>query len=170
MRRRYHPRVSVLAFAAMVITLFGSIPAAAQTDPRLVLQQLIDAVNRDDVATQLALDRMQAGVVVTIASVAALGGDPHPAPEYAAAKSGAVRLTSALRARDGVRLVCVCPDSTRTPAMERTLATKPAGFEPGPMLEPREVAAAVVDLIRDDTACGRVIVVRAGEPIQIIVD
>jgi len=119
-------------------------------------------------ATQLALERMQAGVVVTIASVAALGDTPHPAPEYAAAKAAVVRLTSALRARDGVRLTCVCPDSTRTPAMERTLASRPPGFDPGPMLEPNEVAAVVADLIRDDSARGRVVVVRAGEPVRVI--
>jgi NAD(P)-dependent dehydrogenase (short-subunit alcohol dehydrogenase family) len=120
------------------------------------------------VATQLALERIETGVVVAIASVAALGDEPHAAPEYAAAKAGVVRFITALRTHDGVRLVCVCPDSTRTPAMIRTLASKPPGFDPGPMLEPSDVAAAVVQLIRDETACGRVLLVRAGEPIRVI--
>ena len=119
-------------------------------------------------ATQLALERIEAGVVVAISSVAALGNEPHAAPEYAAAKAAVVRFVTALPARDDVRLVCVCPDSTRTPAMERTLASKPPGFDSGLMLEPRDVAETVVDLIRDDEARGRVLCVRAGEPVQTI--
>lgn len=54
MSRRYCPRVSVLALAAALVMVL-SFPASAQTDPGLVLQQLVDAVNRDDVATQVAL-------------------------------------------------------------------------------------------------------------------
>jgi len=119
-------------------------------------------------ATQMALERIESGVVVAVASVAALGDAPHGAPEYGAAKAAVVRLTSALQTQGGVRLACVCPDSTRTPAMERTLASKPSDFAPGPMLQPTDVGEAVLDLIRDDSAAGRVVVVRAGEPTRVI--
>ena len=47
-------------------------------------------------ATQLALDplrRRGGGAIVNVSSVAALGGRPYGAPEYAAAKAGVVRLT-----------------------------------------------------------------------------
>ena len=43
-----------------------------------------------------------------------------------------------------------------------------AGFDPGPMLEPGEVAEVVAGLIRDDSARGRVVLVRAGAPVQVI--
>jgi hypothetical protein len=50
-------------------------------------------------ATQLALEQMArggGGAIVNIASTAGLGLEPYHSPEYAAAKAGLIRFTSAL--------------------------------------------------------------------------
>src|ERR671930_390106 len=78
-------------------------------------------------STQLALEplrRRGGGAIVNVASVAGLGAGPHGAPEYAAAKAGVVRLTSALGslAAEGIRVNAICPDYVDTPAMQRGLA------------------------------------------------
>ena len=55
-------------------------------------------------ATQVAL-RCGAGAVVNVASMAGLGAEPHASPEYAAAKAGLIRLTTAL---GDPRVSCRC--------------------------------------------------------------
>ena len=60
--------------------------------------------------------------VVNVASSAALGGEPYGSPEYAAAKAGLVRLTTAVAGRAaelGARVTCVVPGWI---ALERALA------------------------------------------------
>ena len=170
LRRLFDEAELALGGISVVVNNAGGVegpsyPMAPAEEWSAVIDLNLRAVMR---VTQLALDRIEAGVVVSIASVAGLGDETHAAPEYAAAKAGVVRLTSAVGAHGGVRLVCVCPDSTRTPAMARTLAARPPGFDPGPMLEPGEVAEVVAGLIRDDSARGRVVLVRAGAPVQVI--
>ena len=68
-------------------------------------------------ATQLALAPMRragGGAIVNVASVAGLGSEPYPSPEYGAAKAGLIRFTSALAAVDGVRVNCIVPDWVAT--------------------------------------------------------
>jgi NAD(P)-dependent dehydrogenase (short-subunit alcohol dehydrogenase family) len=126
------------------------------------------------VATHFAVPAMEqrgGGVIVNIASSAGLGLAPHPAPEYAVAKAGIMRLTACLAplAERGIRVNCVCPHTVGTPAVRERIAELRAEGEelPGPLqdvlLEPEEVADAVVDFIDDESAAGRVLVLVGGQ-------
>jgi NAD(P)-dependent dehydrogenase (short-subunit alcohol dehydrogenase family) len=124
---------------------------------------------------QLALEPMArrgGGSILNISSVAGLGTRPHSYPEYAAAKAAVVRLTQCLAplaVERNVRVNCLAPDWTATEFVrERFAAMTPEergetrdGFgRPAPdrLLEPDEVAAAAVNLIRDESLAGRVMV------------
>lgn len=92
--------------------------------------------------------------------------EPHGAPAYAAAKAGVVRLTAALaplRERANVRVNCICPDWVDTPSGSWLMTPEELAKLP-PTLSPDEITDAVVDLIRDETLAGRVVVLRGGEP------
>lgn len=113
-------------------------------------------------ATQLALAPMRAsgGVVVNIASTAGVHTGPYQSPEYAAAKAGLVRLTTAAgEVRPGVRVNCVVPGWIATERAAAELAAMtPAERAAAPVpVSMDEVADAVVELVRDDTAAGRVV-------------
>jgi NAD(P)-dependent dehydrogenase (short-subunit alcohol dehydrogenase family) len=118
-----------------------------------------------------ALQRNGGGAIVNIASSAGLGLAPHPAPEYAVAKAGIMRLTACLAplAESGIRVNCVCPHTVATPAVRQRIAELQADGEelPGPLqdvlLEPEEVADAVVEFIKDESAAGRVLVLVGGQ-------
>jgi NAD(P)-dependent dehydrogenase (short-subunit alcohol dehydrogenase family) len=122
-------------------------------------------------ATQLALDPMRragGGVVVNIASTAGVGFGPHASPEYAAAKAGLIRFTSSLtglRERMGVRVNCVVPDWIATErALDEVARMTPAERAAAPTPRPpEEIAAAVVDFVRDEDHSGRVMVMWPGE-------
>jgi NAD(P)-dependent dehydrogenase (short-subunit alcohol dehydrogenase family) len=117
-------------------------------------------------ATQLAFDAMGAeGAIVNVSSVAGLGTKPHDAPDYAAAKAAVVRFTTALANHDGVRVNCVCPDWVDTPAVRRSLAEMTAEERAAvpPLVPPDEIAEIALDLIRDDSAAGRVVARFANE-------
>jgi NAD(P)-dependent dehydrogenase (short-subunit alcohol dehydrogenase family) len=126
------------------------------------------------VATQFAvraMERRGGGAIVNIASTAGLGLSPHPGPEYAVAKAGVMRLTACLTpllAR-AIRVNCVCPHTVGTEAVRQTIAKlKAEGRElPLPLqavlIEPEEIAEAVVDIIRDESLAGRVMLYRGGE-------
>jgi NAD(P)-dependent dehydrogenase (short-subunit alcohol dehydrogenase family) len=123
-----------------------------------------------------ALHRNGGGAIVNIASSAGLGLAPHPAPEYAAAKAGIMRLTACLAplAERGIRVNCVCPHTVGTPAVRRRIAELRADGEelPGPLqdalLEPEEVADAVVDFITQDELAGRILVLVGGKPPELL--
>ena len=121
-------------------------------------------------STQLALEplrRRGGGAIVNVASVAGLGAGPHGAPEYAAAKAGVVRLTSALGslAAEGIRVNAICPDYVDTPAMERGLAelSEEERADLPALVSPDAIAADVLNLIRDDSLAGHVLVRFADE-------
>jgi 3-oxoacyl-[acyl-carrier protein] reductase len=122
------------------------------------------------VATQLALAAMhEGGAVVNVSSMAGYGLFPHGSPEYAAAKAGLMRLTGALSplaTTTGVRVSCVCPDWVNTPAVHRSLAemTEDERAEVPELVSAEEIAGLVLDLIRDDTAAGRVVIRPADGP------
>ena len=106
------------------------------------------------------------GCVVNIASSAALGDESYHGVEYAVAKAGIVRLTTALDTIDGVRINCVCPHTVATESVLRSLETRtPEEIAPPPptLLGLDEVVAAVRQLIEDDSLAGRVMVLSGGE-------
>jgi 3-oxoacyl-[acyl-carrier protein] reductase len=122
-------------------------------------------------ATQLAVEplrRRGGGAIVNVASVAGLGGGPHDAPEYAAAKAGVVRFTAAMSplAADGIRVNAICPDYVDTPAVRRSLAhmNEDERAAVPELVPPEKIAESVLDLIRDDSLAGRVLVRFATEP------
>jgi NAD(P)-dependent dehydrogenase (short-subunit alcohol dehydrogenase family) len=116
------------------------------------------------------------GAIVNVASSAGLGLAPHPGPEYAAAKAGVIRLTAALAplADRRVRVNCVCPHTVATETVLATIAEAEArGAElPAPLrdelIEPGEIADAVVELVRDDDLAGRVMVCWGGKPRRLL--
>jgi NAD(P)-dependent dehydrogenase (short-subunit alcohol dehydrogenase family) len=111
--------------------------------------------------TQLALPalRRRGGVVVNIASTAGLGVDAAASPEYAAAKAGLIRFTTAVR-QPGVRINAIAPDWIHTPRAERELAAMaPAERAAAPRwIEMQDVCDQVLRLVRDDTLAGQVVV------------
>jgi NAD(P)-dependent dehydrogenase (short-subunit alcohol dehydrogenase family) len=113
---------------------------------------------------QLALETMRGrgGAIVNVSSIAGVGYGPHDAPEYAAAKAGVLRLTAALAplADEGVRVNCICPDWVDTPAARRSLeqATPEERAAAPPLVPVERVADAILDLVRDDSLAGRVLV------------
>jgi NAD(P)-dependent dehydrogenase (short-subunit alcohol dehydrogenase family) len=126
------------------------------------------------VATQLALEAMtEGGAIVNVSSMAGYGLYPHGAPEYAAAKAGLMRLTgtlSPLGASAGICISCVCPDWVDTPAVHRSLAamTEDERAEVPELVSAEEIASLVLDLIRDDTAAGRVLIRPADGPAMVM--
>ena len=99
------------------------------------------------------------GSIITVASVMGLiGGGLYPNPAYQATKGGLVNLTRALAlewAEEGVRVNAVAPAFVRTPLTEALLsdpALARAVLENTPLgrlVEPEEVAAAIVFLASD---------------------
>jgi len=121
-------------------------------------------------STQLAIDTMNTGgAIVNISSTAGLGYGVHGAPEYAAAKAAVMRLTACLAPlRDslGIRVNCVCPSLTDTPASRRDRATmSPAERAAAPPAMPAEqVADAVLHMLTDENLAGRVLVCQHDQP------
>ena len=105
--------------------------------------------------------RNRSGSIVNLGSAAALAGRRNQVA-YSAAKGAIISLTRAMahdHGRDGVRVNCVCPGPTLTPAFKRTLAASPdpeglrrarEAEEPlGRLGEPVDIAEAIVFLASD---------------------
>jgi NAD(P)-dependent dehydrogenase (short-subunit alcohol dehydrogenase family) len=113
-------------------------------------------------APMLATQYMRHGVVVNIASSAGYENDPHPSAEYAAAKAGLIRFTTAFRERDGLRVACIVPGWILTERARGELAAMSDAerAQAPPAIPIEKIADAVVDLIVDDQSAGRVVVLR----------
>jgi hypothetical protein len=110
---------------------------------------------------------------MTIASTAGIGFRPHASSEYAAAKAGLIRFSSSLaclRERINVRVNCVVPDWIATErALDQLARMTPAEHAAAPTPRPpEEIAAAVVDFIRDEGHSDRVMVMWPGEPPRVL--
>jgi NAD(P)-dependent dehydrogenase (short-subunit alcohol dehydrogenase family) len=127
-------------------------------------------------ATQLVLEPMRrrgGGAVVNIASTGGVGLAPYESPEYGAAKAGLIRFTACMayaREETGVRVNCVVPDWIETERAKGELAamTAEARAAEAPLVDPGELAAVVVDLVRDESASGRVVLLPRGEPPRLL--
>lgn len=100
------------------------------------------------------------GAIVAIASIAANLGLPMSG-EYCASKAGVMGLVRAAAtdyAKDGIRVNALLPGTTRTPMVERALATKPKelggpiSVPSGRMAEPVEIANGAVWMISDQAS------------------
>jgi NAD(P)-dependent dehydrogenase (short-subunit alcohol dehydrogenase family) len=108
----------------------------------------------------------RSGCVVNIGSTSGVGADPYRGVEYAVAKAGLHRLTTALGTVDGVRVNCVCPHTVATDAVLRELQSRSLDeIAPPPptILDVDEVVAAVRLMIEDDSLAGRVLLLVGGE-------
>jgi 3-oxoacyl-[acyl-carrier protein] reductase len=116
-------------------------------------------------AIQVALGAMRrrgGGAIVNVSSVAGLGYGAHDSPEYAAAKAGLIRLTATLAPlakADNVRVNCVVPQWIETEKVKQEIAAmSPREQASVPrLLQPSEVAEAVLGLVEDDAMAGRVL-------------
>ncbi len=122
-----------------------------------------------------AMKKRGGGVIVNVSSMGGIGFQPYDKPEYGAAKAGVVRLTASLATLNeqiGVRVNCICPGLVDTPASRRSRAQMtPQEREklvPPVLLQPEEIAEAVVMFAKDETMAGRVIIWKEGEPWQIV--
>ena len=127
--------------------------------------------------THYAIDVMRdrGGAIVNISSGAGIGFKPHGAPVYAASKAGIARFTAALGdlgERLNIRVNCICPGWVDTPMSQRgraeMSAEERAASVPAVILPPEEIAEAVVEVIRDDTLAGRVMLAYEGEPRRLL--
>jgi NAD(P)-dependent dehydrogenase (short-subunit alcohol dehydrogenase family) len=104
------------------------------------------------------------GSIVNIGSILSFTGDGYLAA-YTAMKSGVLGLTKAIAidyAGDGIRCNCVCPGDMETPMIEQyfdgtddpiAARTEMESAYPGKRIaHPREVAAAVVFLVSDESS------------------
>jgi NAD(P)-dependent dehydrogenase (short-subunit alcohol dehydrogenase family) len=120
--------------------------------------------------------RRGGGAIVNVSSVAGLLREPYAAPDYAAAKAGAIALTASLGSlweRDGISVTCICPDWVLTEALKRTVAAMPAeereevrGLERAEVrgfVPVEEIADLIVRLACDESLAGRVMVRWADE-------
>jgi NAD(P)-dependent dehydrogenase (short-subunit alcohol dehydrogenase family) len=108
-------------------------------------------------------------VVVNVASIGGTGSGAYESPEYAAAKAGLIRLTSALSGlagTDGIRVNCIVPDWIGLPRAHDELAqmTDAERAALPPLIPPDQVADVVVGLIVDDRAVGRAVVLQKSRP------
>jgi NAD(P)-dependent dehydrogenase (short-subunit alcohol dehydrogenase family) len=122
-------------------------------------------------ATRVAIDAMRqsgGGAIVNMTSISALphgGDDASDAPAYDVAKMGLIRLTTNLAtlAVQNIRVNCLAPGwiaspgpleywQSLTPQKRRELGV------PSRLLQPEEIADAVVRLTTDDSLYGRVMV------------
>jgi NAD(P)-dependent dehydrogenase (short-subunit alcohol dehydrogenase family) len=100
---------------------------------------------------QLALER-GASAIVNIASSAGHETTPHAYPEYAAAKAGLIRFTTAYEPPPGVRINCIVPGWILTERAQAEGATAP------PAIPMERIAGEVVRLLADDALNHQVIV------------
>jgi NAD(P)-dependent dehydrogenase (short-subunit alcohol dehydrogenase family) len=124
--------------------------------------------------TQLALELMQkngGGAIVNTASGGAFVPLP-PQAVYVATKAGVVHFTRScapLSESHGVRVNCVCPGLTDTDMVQESGADGVAPwlrpmFDSVDLLTPRDIADAVLDLIRDDSKVAEIVSVENVQP------
>ena len=104
--------------------------------------------------------------MVNVASSAGLGGDPYAGVEYAVAKAGVIRLSTALGRVGGVRVNCLCPHTVATEGVRRALETASiddVAPPPPTVLGLDVVVDAALRLIGDESLAGEVLVLVGGE-------
>ena len=111
----------------------------------------------------------EGGAFVHVSSIAGVETTPYASPEYAVAKAGIVRLTTALgdlQQRSGPRVSCVVPGWIALPRARQQLAElDPEDRISAPALVPvGQVTDEIVRLVVDPSSGGEVVVLDGGEP------
>jgi NAD(P)-dependent dehydrogenase (short-subunit alcohol dehydrogenase family) len=115
-------------------------------------------------STRLAVRAMRrdgkGGAIVNVASLLGLLPMAEVAP-YCAAKAGVVHFTRSLAdlaAESGIRVNAVCPEMVDTPMASSMWSAELVAAEraAGNVLTPEDVAAAVLDLVEDDSRAGAI--------------
>jgi 3-oxoacyl-[acyl-carrier protein] reductase len=115
-----------------------------------------------------ALSRSHVGAAVSISSNAARDEGAYASPEYAVAKAGLIRLTTAVadwRERFGIRVSCVVPGWIGLPRAVEQLRAMPVGDRPA-LVPPADIANEVLRLVTDPASAGRVVLMDGGEPVR----
>lgn len=147
-------------------------PPAFPDTPLARIRQVV-AINFTAVieATWHAIRLMKAagkgGVIINTSSTGGLNPYLSDAP-YAATKAGVLmysRSCGPLKDSDGIRVNAVCPGVTNTPILAKTGGDRVAEWlEPLlqqiEILQPEDIAAAVIGLIEDDDVSGEYVVVQ----------
>ncbi|MCC5884813.1 MAG: SDR family NAD(P)-dependent oxidoreductase [Gammaproteobacteria bacterium] len=143
-------------------------PPFPDTDPARVKLVIDIDLTSVIVSTQLAVRHMRerGGVIINTASTGGLNPYLADAP-YAAAKAGVIMFSRSckdLHAACNIRVNAVCPGVTETPILEKLGGgSRPEWLTPImeniKVLTPDDIAAAVLDLIRDDSMAGEYVVV-----------
>jgi len=141
-------------------------PLWPATDPRLLTTQLMVNLGAVILGTRLAVDhlgRRGGGAVVNIASIGALL-PLEDEPGYSATKAGVVMFTracAALARTHDIRVNAVLPGLVDTPLLAKSgdgSTEAPWAAQARqvlPLLSPDDVAAAVVDILGDDSLAGQ---------------
>jgi NAD(P)-dependent dehydrogenase (short-subunit alcohol dehydrogenase family) len=110
---------------------------------------LLTQLYLEDLPARRGVRRQQAGAVVNVCSSAAVGTGPYGSPEYAAAKAGLVRLTTALGGREDARVMAVVPGWIGLPRAHEQWArlSEEEREAQGPLVPPELVVRTVVDLL-----------------------
>jgi NAD(P)-dependent dehydrogenase (short-subunit alcohol dehydrogenase family) len=144
--------------------LHQSITDVAETDWRQLLDVNLGGVFLTSKEALPHMVRAGQGSIIHNASSLGLIGFPK-VPAYAASKGAIIALTRQMAVdygASGVRVNCVCPGPTRTPRIERDIASgaitpeveqrMTADVVLGRLAEPREVASAVLFLASDEAS------------------
>jgi NAD(P)-dependent dehydrogenase (short-subunit alcohol dehydrogenase family) len=157
-------------------------PRWPDTEPERWIRMLDINLRGVILGTQLAIPALRkrgGGAIVNTASMAGVGAGYPPNPVYAASKGGVVLFTASLaplKDEANIRVNCVCPGVVDTPMLRRaaddigiTERQVRADFLRNiPVLQPEEIADAVVELIRDDSLAGRAMLIRNGVPRELL--
>lgn len=143
-------------------------PPFPDTDPARVKLVIDIDLTSVIVSTQLAVGHMRerGGVIVNTASTGGLNPYLADAP-YAAAKAGVIMFSRSckdLHAACNIRVNAVCPGVTETPILEKLGGgSRPDWLTPIManirVLTPEDIAAAVLDIVADDSMAGEYVVV-----------
>jgi 3-oxoacyl-[acyl-carrier protein] reductase len=128
---------------------------------RLVLDVDLRSVIESSTLAIRAMQKQGGGVIVNTASTGGLNPYLADAP-YAAAKAGVIMFSRScgdLHARCNIRVNAVCPGVTDTPILEKTGGgTRPDWLGPIlaniQILQPEDIARAVIEIIQDDDMAG----------------
>jgi len=158
------------------LSLPGTVETTTDEELRLMLDVNVSGTILMSRAALPALRSGGGGAIVNVASVAAIKGHRERAV-YAATKGAIVALSRSMavdHVADGIRVNCVCPGTTLTPAIEEKIRTDPdpiaaeAAFvqrQPiGRLGLPEEVAHAIAYVASAEAAfmTGSVVVIDGG--------